>query len=271
MRKYRNISSILLLLILIAAACETEELIFEGPYFVRFTEPTITMKESHIPVVKIEVHNAGPAAKRDLTVNYTISGSAREGTDYVINGTRGVLKIKSSQYFGYIELQLINNSNNILRSQDVILTLQTINDNEEKIRIGQGVSQIGQVCTLTIQDDCILGGDYYGRETPTSVPVEDITITSLDCKNYTLSNWDISYTGVPIFERDLTFIDNGDNTLTIPRQLDDTISDDEDTAGRENAIEGQGVVNPATRVITFTVRFVETQDKESFTFDLIPN
>lgn len=248
----------------LTVACETQEIIFDGPYFIRFSEPTITMKESHIPVMKIEVHNAGPAPQRDITLNYTIGGSAREGIDYTIKGTRGRVKIKSGEYFGYVELQLINNSNNILRSQDVVLTLQTIDDNQEKVRIGQGVSQIGKACTVTIQDDCILGGDYYGLDTPTSVPVEGITITSLDCKNYTLSNWDIGFSFIPT-TRDLTFIDNEDNTLTIPKQKDDTL--DPDAAN----IDGSGVVNPVTRVITFTVRLVDTEDKITFTFDLKPN
>lgn len=265
MKGYRNISILLLAVMAFTVACETEKIIFEGPYFVRFTEATITERESHIPVMKVEVHNAGEAPKRDITINYTIAGSAREGIDYVIQGTRGKVKIKSGAYFGYIDLQLINNSNNILRSQDVILTLQTVDDNEEKLRIGQDVTQIGKTCTVTIQDDCILGGDYYGLETPTSVPVEDITITSLDCKNYTLSNWDVGFSSLSITQRDLTFIDNGDNTLTIPKQKDDTL--DPDFAN----IDGFGSVDPATRKITFTVRLVDEDDQPTFSFELTPN
>jgi hypothetical protein len=264
MRSPRRISSIMMVIVgSLTMACETERIVFEGPYFVRFTEPTMTEKESHSKVVKIPVHNAGPAPSGDVVVNYTISGSAREGIDYNILGTRGKVRIKSGQFVGNIELQLINNSNNILRSQDVILTLQTL-DNNSDLRVGQGVSQIGKSFTLTIHDDCILGGDYYGLRNKTDVPIEDITITSINCESYTLSNWDINIFQFPAV-RDLTFIDNGDNTLTIPPQQDDTLADEFDT------IDGSGVVNPTTRVITFTIRFVDEEDQPTFTFDLIPN
>jgi hypothetical protein len=244
-------------------ACETEKLIFEGPYFIRFTETAITAKESDASLVKVQVHNAGPAPGRDLTLNYSVGGSAREGIDYVINGTKGKVKIKSGEFFGTIELTLINNANNILRSQDVVLTLQTVDNNEENLRVGQGPSQIGNVFTLTIQDDCILGGNYYGLRSATSVPTEGIVITSQNCEDYTLSNWDVEVFTFPAI-RDLKFIDNGDNTLTIPPQEDDTLGDE------GNTIDGSGVVNPTTRVITFTVRLVDYDDQPSFTFTLTP-
>ncbi|HMJ67887.1 MAG TPA: hypothetical protein VK508_03280 [Cyclobacteriaceae bacterium] len=254
-------SMILLAGMSLTMACETERRIFEGPYFVRFTDPAVTEKESHSQVIQIEVHNSSAEPAGNVTINYTIGGSAREGIDYTIKGTRGKVVIKSGEYFGTIQLQIINNANNILRTQDVVLTLQTIDNNDNNLRIGQGVSQIGKTFTLTIQDDCILGGNYYGLSAPTSVPIEEITITSFNCEEYTLSNWDID-----IFQfaevRDLTFIDNGDNTLTIPEQEEATLG---------TSIDGSGVVNPTTRVITFTIRFVELDEQPKFTFDLIPN
>lgn len=265
MKRSNKILSILIAVATsLTLACETEKIVFDGPYFVRFSKTTITEKESRIPTLKIEVHNAGPAPKRDITINYTIGGSAREGIDYTIVGKRGEVEIESGEYFGYIELKMINNSNNILRSQDVILTLQTVEDNSEKLYLGQGASQIGQSCTITIQDDCILGGNYYGVRTAASVPTEGITITSLNCEDYTLSNWDISIFNFPDL-RDLTFIDNGDNTLTIPPQEDDTLPEELAT------IDGSGVVNPATRVITFTIRLVDFEEQPTFTFNLMPN
>ena len=263
MIRARRISSILILIFgTLLMACETERIIFEGPYFVRFTDVAQTEKESQSSVIKIEVHNGGPAPVGDVVINYTVSGSAREGVDYNILGTRGRVRIKSGQYTGNIELQLINNSNNILRTQDVILTLQTIDNST--LRVGQGVSQIGKTFTLTIQDDCILGGNYYGLRSKNDVPTEDITITSINCESYTLSNWDVNVFQFPQI-RDLTFIDNGDNTLTVPPQQDDTLPEDFDT------IDGTGVVNPVTRVITFTIRLVDYENQPTSSFDLIPN
>lgn len=262
MIRFRNISSLKLLFLglLILIACENEKKIFEGPYFVRFTDTALTQKESHIPPVELQVHFGGPAPKEDVTITYTISGSAREGTDYVINGTRGKVKIKAGEYFGNIEVQLINNSNNILRTQDLVITLLTID--EGGIQVGQGVSSIGNKFTLTIQDDCILGGDYYGLKEGSEVQVKGITITSLDCETYTLSNWNVE--AISLSERQLFFYDNADNTLTIPPQKR---SSDPDTL----AIDGTGVVNPVTREISFTVRWPLRTGQPTYPFKLIPN
>ena len=245
-------------------ACEPDKHLFEGPYFVRFTDDALTKKESFSAPIKIQVHNAGPAPKGDVVINYSIGGTARQGVDYVINGTPGKVKIKSGEYFGTIEVQLINNSNNILRSQDVVFTLVTIENDTDGLQVGQGKSQIGKTFTLTIQDDCILGGNYYGIHDNTDVPIDGITITSPDCQTYTLSNWDIY-----IFQfaqvRSLTFVDNGDNTITVPPQHDTSLGTS------NNTIDGSGVVDPTTRGITMTVRLVDFDGSPSFTFHLIPD
>lgn len=263
MYRFRKISSLTFIFImLMSMACENEKKIFAGPYFVRFTDTVLTEKESHSAVIKVQVHTGGPAPKEDVTINYSIGGTAREGTDYNIVGTRGKVKIKSGEYFGTIDIQLINNSNNILRSQDVILNLMTI-ENDSDLQVGQGPSQIGKQFTLTIQDDCILGGDYYGIADDTAVPTDDITITSLDCEEYTLSNWNIA--PIVLTTRDLTFIDNGDNTLTIPPQQEETF--DPDSA----LIDGFGTVNPVTRELSFTVREAARKNQPTHTFKLIPD
>lgn len=262
MTRFHKISSLtFIFILLISIACENEKRIFNGPYFVRFTDTDLTEKESHSSVIKLQVHTGGPTPKSDVTINYSISGSAREGTDYNIIGTRGKVKIKSGEYFGSIDIQLINNSNNILRSQDVILTLMTI-ENGSDLQVGQGQGQIGKVFTLVIQDDCILGGDYYGLDDDSDVPTDDITISSLNCEEYTLSNWNIG--PIVLSSRDLTFIDNGDNTLTIPLQEETTFEQD------SAMIDGFGVVDPVTRELSFTVRRAVTQ-RPIATFRLIPD
>lgn len=248
--------------LLFVLGCEEERQLFEGPYFVRFTEATASEKESFSDPIKIEVHNGGPALKQDASITYSIGGSAREGIDYTIVGERGKVEIEDGEYFGYIEIQLINNANNILRAQDIVFTLETIN--QRGLQVGQGKSAIGKSFTFTIQDDCILGGNYYGLRTTTSLPVEDITITSSDCQEYTLSNWDID-----IFQfaqiRDLTFIDNADNTLTIPEQEESTLAEEQAT------IRGTGIVDPVTRRITMTITLVDFEDQPQVTFTLIPD
>jgi hypothetical protein len=244
------------------SGCETERRVFEGPYHVRFSEEAISQKESFSKPVEIAVHYVGPKVEEDLVIQYSISGSAREGADYVILGERGVVTIEKGKYFGVIQVQLINNSNNILRTQEVDLTILSVND--ALVEIGQGASAIGKTFTLTIADDCILGGNYIGVKNAVTVPVEDITITSQDCEEYTLSNWDIH-----VFEfiqvRDLTFIDNGDNTITIPQQEEQTLSEEEAT------IEGIGTVDPVTREIVITLTLLDFEDQPEATFTLIPD
>ena len=150
-------TSILLLIVTLMLGCQTEERIFKGPYFVRFTETSITQKESYSKPIPIEVHNGGPALDKDITIAYTIGGNAREGVDYTILAPRGLITIKKGEFFGNIQVQLINNANNILRSQDIVFTLNTVSTSERQI--GQDVSGIGKTFTFTILDDCILGGN----------------------------------------------------------------------------------------------------------------
>ncbi len=250
------------ILIGLLAGCETERLIFEGPYHVRFSEDALSQKESFSAPVDIEVHYVGPEVKEDLVIGYTLTGSAREGVDFVVLGERGMVTIEKGEYFGTIQIQLINNSNNILRTQDVVITLQSLSD--ETVEIGQGKSAIGKTFTLTIADDCILGGNYIGIRNTVTVPIEDITITSQDCEEYTLSNWDIHVFDF-IQVRDLTFIDNGDNTITIPEQEESTLNETQAT------IKGTGSVDPVTREIVMIITLVDFQDQPQVSFTLIPD
>jgi hypothetical protein len=255
------ISIITLIFLLTQVGCETERRIFNGPYFIRFTDTDITLKESHSQPDSLEVHYAGPALDEDLIVSYAISGNAREGVDYTILETRGKVTIKAGDYFANIIVKMINNSNDILRSQDIIFTLQSVSS--AKVQVGQGDSAIGNTFTFTIVDDCILGGDYIGQRGSPNIP--GITITSTDCETYTLSNFNINVFSSTTQEMPLKFVDNGDNTLTIPEQEEPNLNADQAT------ISGTGVVDPLTRKITMTVKLVDFTDQPEVTFTLIPN
>jgi hypothetical protein len=239
--------------LLVLFGCETEPRLFTGPYHVRFTEDGLTTKESNTQLISIEVHLVAPALDEDLTIFYSIDGSARENIDYTILETRGSLIIKKGEYFGEIQVKLINNSNNIIRSQELLLTLlSTTNGN---VQVGQDEGGIGKAYSLSIVDDCILGGSYLGKRGNVSAPV---TITSQDCEKYDLSNWNINLfaTTTPM---DLTFIDNGDNTLTIPEQEEENISEEFAT------IKGTGVVDPLTGTIILTITLVDFEGQPIIT------
>lgn len=259
---WRASTLFIFLIALLTAGCETALIIFSGPYFVRFTDINKSVKESFSKEILIEVHQAGPAPENDLIINYEISGNARAGIDYKINGVVGKVVIKKGEYLGNISVSLINNSNNIIRSQDLVITLASTDNTDRKI--GQGESNIGSAFTLTIIDDCILGGSYIGQRS--SVNVSDIKITSSDCENYILSNWNININlfnpGIPM---DLRFIDNGDNTLTIPTQEEEALDPTKAT------IEGFGVVDPTTRKIIMTITLVDFTDQPQVTITYLPD
>jgi hypothetical protein len=246
-------------IVIVSIACEQDVITYQGPYHVRFTETEDVARESYNEPINIQVHNAGPALDEDIKITYLITGDAREGVDYVILGEKGTVIIPAGQYFGNIQIQLINNSNNILRSQKIEFELRTVDN--KALKVGEGTSRRGNKFTFTIFDDCILGGYYYGKETGVSVPEDDIVITSTDCENYVLSNWNVNFFDTP-FPLDLVFVDNGDNTLTIPPQEEDAFPEDLAT------IQGIGVVDPLTGKINVTIQLVDFEGQPELSFTL---
>lgn len=235
----------------ILAACEKKEIIFDGPYHVRFTEPIASARESVNKPIRISVHLAGPQRKEPVTVRYTVSGTARKGIDYRIEGEEGSVVIPPNQSFGYILLRLINNANNILESQEVTFNIISVTPADLQIGFSKdGI--IGRSTTFTILDDCILNGTYTGilEGFDDVAPVSEIGITSTDCQEYQASNWNIGLIEFPSIAMDFRFIDNGDNTLTIPRQAEEMLSTPNDT------IQGTGSVNPLNGRLTFNIEVI---------------
>ena len=237
----------------LSVACETSDVnrVFEGPYFVRFTDTLVTYKESYSQPISVQVHNVGPILNEPITINYTVSGTARAGRDYTVQSTEGKVVIPTGKSTGNIVLKLINNANNILESQSLTFTLTSVTPSSLQVGFGQN-NIVGKQLTFVIQDDCLFGGTYtgtqrYGAQTAT---VPNIQITSTDCKNYLLSNWNL---GIPFLSFDaqrptLTFIDNGDNSLTVPSQGNPEL-------GATDKIAGTGAWNPKDRKITLNLSF----------------
>ena len=134
--------------------CEENDTFFTGPYHVRFTESSDSRLESFSPVIPISVHLVGPQQEEDITITYRLEGDAREGVDYEIVSDNRSVTIPRGQSFGSIALQLINNSNNILESHDIIFVLETVDSPDIEIGFGPGV-KAGESYTFTIEDDCI--------------------------------------------------------------------------------------------------------------------
>lgn len=243
------------------ASCEEQKILFEGPDFVRFTDTTLAYKESLGAPVTVSVHVVGKPLTQALTVNYTVGGTAREGRDYTIEGTKGVVVIPAGKLFGTIQVNLVNNANNILESQDIVFTLTGTSANTD-LQLGFGKNnKIGKTLTLTIQDDCLLSGFYTGsrRTNAGTAKAENIEISSLNCKTYNVANWNIG--GLFNFnatKAQVSFIDNGDNTLTIPPQVSADLGAPYDT------LRGTGLWNPQTKAITLNIKvkvpYTETRD-----------
>lgn len=243
------------------SGCEEQQIIYDGLNFVRFSDSTLSFKESYSKAVKIRVHNGGKVLNESINIKYTIGGTAREGRDYRIEGTKGTVIIPVGQSFGEITLYLLNNSNNILESSTIEFALTSVSPSD-KIKVGFGEGGLGQKMVFTIRDACIMDGIYSGR-----LPVgnqafqlADIEIFSTDCKRYTISNINVGLLGFPQFfnwespvgfeaERPtLDFIDNGNNTLTIPQQVIPQFASGYDT------LSGTGVWNPVNKQITLSIK-----------------
>ncbi len=243
------------------SGCEEQRIIYEGANFVRFTDSTLSFKESYSKAIKIRVHNGGKVLNESINVKYTIGGTAREGRDYRIEGTKGTVIIPVNQSFGEITLYLLNNANNILESSTIEFTIAGVSPSD-KIKVGFGEGGLGSKMVFTIRDACIMDGIYTGR-----LPVgnqafqlADIEISSADCKRYTISNINVGLLGFPQFfnwdspvgfqaERPkLDFIDNGNNTLTIPQQVIPQFASGYDT------LSGTGVWNPVNKQISLSIR-----------------
>ena len=242
------------------AGCKEERILFQGN-FVRFNDTTLTFKESYSPAVKITIHNAGPVLSESIIVNYTIGGTAREGKDYTILGTRGAVSIPAGQSSADISVKLINGANNILDASTIIFTLTTATPND-KVQVGLNGGKLGKSVVLNIQNVCIFDGIYTGL-LPVKTQfyaVADIPITSTNCKRYTIANINVGLTNISTFfnwfdllsfdaeSPSLDFIDNGNNTITIPKQVIDAFPTGYDT------LSGTGVWNPQNKRITLSVR-----------------
>jgi hypothetical protein len=261
-----HLSWIAVLLLVALSACEKQDLTFKGPSYVTFTDTSASFLESYSKPIKIAVHIVGTPLADPTTVNYTVSGTAREGIDYNIIGEKGILTIPAKQYFGYITVQLLNNANNILESQNLTFTLTGTTGNLE-VAAGKNHLQ-GKSTSLTIVDDCILGGTYLGT-IKGQAPISDVSVTSTDCINYTLSNWNVGLLNYPTVTLSLTFKDNGDNTLEIPEQNQGKLAG---YLGVEKyTIAGNGSVNPATKVITLNIQLVDEENSPTVQVTFIPD
>src|SRR5690606_40068226 len=140
-----------------------------------------------------------------------------DGGDYRINGEKGSVTIHAGAYFGEIELELINNSNNILRSSEILFTINAVSRAEEWIQGGTGKNlSIGNSLRFVIEDDCLYGGYYNATRAGSTRVVNDVSITSSNCVDYILSTWNIDLMSFNADRLTLQFKDNVYKSSTSP-------------------------------------------------------
>ncbi len=229
-------------------SCKEDRIIFEGPFHVRFTDTTVIQRESYPRTLNLQVHNAGPQLKEAITVQYVVSGTAREGIDYTILGTKGEVVIPANQSFGEIQVKLINNANDRLDTQNLIFTLTSVKPASLQVGFGKN-KNIGNKMTLTIQDDCILSGYYIGTRvlSGSTVTVPNIQVTSTDCNEFLLSNWNVEIFTVSAVHPTLKVIDVKDNSIIIPPQLNTYFGSD--------TLRGTGSWNPLNGNLTLNIEW----------------
>lgn len=245
-----------------AASCDEQQIVYSGPDYVRFTDTALVVKESIGKIIPVKVHLVGKVSDSPITVNYFVSGTAVEGRDYSIEGQRGVVTIPAGSHFGEISLTIINNANNLLRSSELLFTLSSASKGEVGLQTGAGRNlTLGNSLRLTIEDDCLFGGFYNATRAGYDREVKDIAITSTNCSEYQLANWNI---GVLSFNADkltLRFNDNGDNSITIPSQFNGFLGD---------TLVGNGAWDPRTRNIVLNVSVKTTTQAGNDTLIAIP-
>lgn len=141
-------------------SCEnTEEIIFEGPYYARFTETESEILENYKDPfnlnlneqVSIELHIAAPTPNNTTIITYEVSGTAVENVDYIIDGgDKKRVLIPSGQHKGEIKYLPINNRE-LTGDKTIKFSITSVNN---ELDAGFGETGInGRFHTVTLRDD----------------------------------------------------------------------------------------------------------------------
>ena len=149
----------MILLLLLFSCKDNTDIIFEGPYHVRFTEATSQVIENYSDPfnsnyndpISVEIHLASPSLNNTTIVNYEVAGTAVENEDYLLlNNNQKRVLIPVGENFGTIQFVPINNRENAGDKTIKFIITDVNND----LQIGLGVNGVnGKTHTVTIKDD----------------------------------------------------------------------------------------------------------------------
>jgi hypothetical protein len=153
-----SISSLLVLFLLLAA-CDKQELTFQGPSQVRFTESDGQEVENFHDggaenlnePISVSVHLLSRLPTNDVNITYSVSGTAEEGVDFtIINDQDRQLTVPAGESFTSIDFNLINNAQQD-GDRQIIFQIESV-DNNYSISAGPN-AVIGRRYIFTITDD----------------------------------------------------------------------------------------------------------------------
>ncbi len=146
-------------LLALGSCSDPQEIIFKGPYHARFDDATSEILESYKDPfnqnfnapISIKLHLAAPAQDNTTIIEYSVSGTAVENVDYVLEGgDKKRVLIPVGKLTGEIRYFPINNRD-LTGDKTLIFTITAVNND---LTAGFGETGInGRFHTVTIQDD----------------------------------------------------------------------------------------------------------------------
>ncbi len=154
---------VVFLLAFVTSCDKSNEIIFEGPYHARFTEAESVILESYKDPfnrnfnepVEIELHLAAPAQNNTTIIEYSVSGTAVENVDYILEkGDKKRVLIPIGEFKGVIRYFPINNRE-MSGDKTIVFKITSVNNG---LQAGFGETGInGRFHTVTIlDDDCLV-------------------------------------------------------------------------------------------------------------------
>lgn len=149
--------------LVVVVACEEKQTTFDGPYYVRFTNTSVSISENATSNSIIRVHAASPKRSNDIDVELSVEGGT-EGVDFdfVQGGTS--LTIPAGEYFAEFVIAPIDNDVND-GPKTIKFTIESVSGG-----LDAGFGLVGKTFTYSIaDDDCAtpsLEGKYlvYNRD-----------------------------------------------------------------------------------------------------------
>lgn len=145
----RKIFGLALVVSFMLAACEEDRTILsESNYHVKFDLNNTSLTEGN-STVTIPVRLVATASAAPVEIQYTVTGTAVEGTDFEFVSTKGSATIAAGAFATNVVIKLLDDVNSD-GAKTIILTLTSVSGG---FRTGDGLP--GKVLTLTIADnDC---------------------------------------------------------------------------------------------------------------------